>query len=715
MNKSEIYYHLKPLIPRRLQIQLRRMVVARKRVRFSNVWPIDERAAKLPEGWTGWPEGKKFALVLTHDVDTARGQDRCRQLMELEERLGFRSSFGFVPERYAVSADLRWDLERRGFEVYVHGLYHDGLYYTSRKTFMERADRINHYLLDWKAVGFRSPSMQRNLDWFHDLCIEYDASSFDTDPFEPQPDGVGTIFPFRIRKNRTQNGYVELPYTLPQDHTLFVILREKSIDIWKKKVDWIAERGGMVLLITHPDYMHFGPGSPSLEEYPARFYEGFLQYARSKYDGQFWHVLPKEISRYWSEHCREQGHRELAISGLKKESAGKRARRNLRVAMLSYSFYNSDARVSRYAETLALRGDQVDVFALGQNGQESFSVVNGVNVYRIQRRERNERVKFAFLWRIMKFFFKSALLLGRKHLQDRYDLVHVHSVPDFEVFAAWFPKLTGARIILDIHDIVPEFYAAKFKTGKNSILYRLLLLAEKLSAAFADHVIISNHIWEKTFCRSVNGDKCSTIMNYPDQLIFYRRPRQRSDGKFIMMYPGTMNWHQGLDIALRAFGRVADQVPRAEFHIYGNGDTKHILEKFIEELGLKDKAFIFDPLPKEKIAEVMANSDLGIVPKRNDSFGGEAFSTKTLEFMSLGIPIVLSATKIDRYYFNDSVVKFFEPENDADLAEKMLLLIKNEALRETLSQNALRFVADYSWEKKKGEYLNLVDSLVGRS
>jgi hypothetical protein len=216
MNKLQIYYNLKPLIPRNIQIKVRRFLIKRKRARYADVWPIDERAARLPKDWTGWPEGKKFALVLTHDIETEKGQFNCRQLLELEEKLGFRSSFGFVPKRYPVSTDLRRDLEKRGFEVYVHGLYHDGLYCKSRKTFMERADRINQYLVNWKAVGFRAPSMRRNLDWFHDLNIEYDASTFDTDPFEPQPDGVRIIFPFWIQKRGPRTGTSSFPIPFPR-------------------------------------------------------------------------------------------------------------------------------------------------------------------------------------------------------------------------------------------------------------------------------------------------------------------------------------------------------------------------------------------------------------------------------------------------------------------------------------------------------------------
>ncbi len=152
-----------------------------------------------PEGWPGWPDGKKFAFVLTHDVEGPDGLAKCRQLMQLEKELGFRSSFNFIPEgEYAVSRELRGELAQNGFEVGVHDLHHDGMLYRSREDFSENARWINHYLKEWGAVGFRSGFMLRNLDWLHELNIQYDASTFDTDPFEPQPDGAGTIFPFWV-------------------------------------------------------------------------------------------------------------------------------------------------------------------------------------------------------------------------------------------------------------------------------------------------------------------------------------------------------------------------------------------------------------------------------------------------------------------------------------------------------------------------------------
>lgn len=197
------------------QIALRRKLVRRRLPSTATIWPIDEKADKLPENWTGWPDDKRFALILTHDVDTAKGQERCGLLMELEKNLGFRSCFNFVPMRYDVQVDLRNALTKDGFEVGVHGLYHDGQYYESMKKFRERAYEINNYLKEWGSVAFRSPSMLHNLEWIRELNIEYDASTFDTDPFEPQPDGVGTIFQFWVKGNLNQKGYIELPYTLP--------------------------------------------------------------------------------------------------------------------------------------------------------------------------------------------------------------------------------------------------------------------------------------------------------------------------------------------------------------------------------------------------------------------------------------------------------------------------------------------------------------------
>ncbi|MGO9376000.1 MAG: glycosyltransferase family 4 protein [Syntrophobacteraceae bacterium] len=352
------------------------------------------------------------------------------------------------------------------------------------------------------------------------------------------------------------------------------------------------------------------------------------------------------------------------------------------------------------------------MISLRKSGQPRYEVLNGVRVFRIQERIRNEKGKLDYLVRLLKFFFRSGQLLTSRHLKDPYDLIHVHSVPDFEVFAALAPKLTGSKVILDIHDIVPEFYASKFGSGSRSGLFKLLLAIEKFSAWFSNHVIISNHLWRETLIgRAVPENKCTVILNYPDQELFRKREKSRINGKKIIMYPGSLNYHQGLDIAIRAFSRISGELPEAEFHIYGSGDQLDNLMNLSAELGLDGRVKFFGSLPIYEIADVMANSDLGLVPKRSNSFGNEAFSTKVLEFMSLGVPVLVSSTRIDQFYFNDDVVHFFKAQDEDDLVDKLLFLLNNEPFREALSARALAFARDFSWDLKKTKYLDLVDSL----
>jgi hypothetical protein len=315
---NNLYFRLKPLIPRSIRLRIRRWFVLRRRQRVGDVWPIMPGSDRPPEGWRGWPDGKKFAFVLTHDVESQQGLDGVKELAELEMELGFRSSFNLVPEGlYTVPTELRTWLTSHGFEVGVHDLNHDGRLFSSQNSFQRKAQRINSYLEKWNAVGFRSAYMLRNLQWIQELNIAYDASTFDTDPFEPQPDGVNTIFPFWLPRrsevggpnpevgslnshlptiNHPRSGYVELPYTLPQDSTLLIVLREKTIEIWKRKLDWVAAHGGMALVNVHPDYIRFGDTAISTHTYPVQFFSELLRYVCQNHSDSVWHALPNEVA-----------------------------------------------------------------------------------------------------------------------------------------------------------------------------------------------------------------------------------------------------------------------------------------------------------------------------------------------------------------------------------------------------------------------------------
>jgi len=388
----------------------------------------------------------------------------------------------------------------------------------------------------------------------------------------------------------------------------------------------------------------------------------------------------------------------------------------MRICMIAYSFYESDSRIIQYARSLTARGDAVDVIALAHTGAPRNEVIDGVRVYRVQQRKVNERSAFSYLIRIIRFLLVAGAVLTWKHCQKRYQLIHVHSVPDFLVVAALPLRIVGVPVILDIHDILPEFYASKFGVSRKSIVYQALLIVENWSAKLASHVIIANHIWwNRIIKRSITKDKCSVICNYPNPELFHARTKNKENGHFLLMYPGSLNSHQGVDIAVRAFAEVSAKIDNAVFEIYGEGPDRQKLKNLIEEVCLQNRIHVYDYRPTCEIAELMATADLAVVPKRASScFGNEAASTKIQEFMAVGVPVIVSRTKIDSFYFNESLVRFFESENVRSLAEAIVELYEHPDQRQKLVENANGHIERNNWAIKQSEYLRLVDSLTSK-
>ena len=296
----DLFYRLKPFIPRCVQVGVRRQMVGQRLRANRGRWPVFEAAGSPPPEWPGWPGGKRFALVLTHDVESEIGVSRCEHMADLEEARNLRSAFAFVPLRYRSPFSLQRSLADRGFEVLVHDLYHDGKMYRSREEFSARRGPINSFLRDWGVRGFASGAMHHNLRWISELEIDYDISTYDVDPFEPQRCGMARIFPFWVQSpDGAGRGFVEIPYTMPQDFTLFVLMRERSAALWRTKLDWIAAQGGMALVKTHPDYIAFHAEDGRVDRYPVAYYLEFLDYLRERYAGEFWLAHPSEVARYW--------------------------------------------------------------------------------------------------------------------------------------------------------------------------------------------------------------------------------------------------------------------------------------------------------------------------------------------------------------------------------------------------------------------------------
>ncbi len=292
------YYRLRPALPRAGQIRIRQLLSrVQTRSTFPR-WPVETSLNDFYGrvfGWLGeladepipwispWPDGHDWALVLTHDVETADGYQRVAGVCDVERSLGYRSSWNFVPRRYAVADDVVSGLLADGFEVGVHGLHHDGRDFESLATLQQRLPEMRRYADRWHATGFRSPSTHRVWDWMPLLDFDYDSSFPDTDPFEPYSGGCCSWLPF------FNDHLVELPITLPQDHTLFAILGHPDESLWVEKIAYLRDRGAMALLITHPDYM--------VDERLAEAYGRLLE--RLSDDETVWRALPREVSGWW--------------------------------------------------------------------------------------------------------------------------------------------------------------------------------------------------------------------------------------------------------------------------------------------------------------------------------------------------------------------------------------------------------------------------------
>jgi glycosyltransferase involved in cell wall biosynthesis len=766
--RNRIYYTLKPFIPQRLRTAVRRRFALRLRDRVRNTWPIMPGSERAPKGWPGWPQGKKFALVLTHDVEGQAGLEKCRRLMRLEMELGFRSSFNFIPEgSYPVPSELREELAAADFEIGVHDLKHDGRLYQSRREFNQNAARINHYLAQWGAQGFRSGFMLHNLNWLHELDIHYDMSTFDTDPFEPQPEGRDTIFPFwvnrptkgdaeALERPSRQEGYVELPYTLPQDSTLFLLLREANTDIWTRKVDWIAEHGGMVLLDTHPDYMSFSGSRQKAVEYPVALYQQLLDYISSEYSGAYWHALPREVAAHVLEgrngitaqtqatskslvphslgfpiELRSGGlldpvpqpsAKTAATNGHRRTNFDTKSRLNGKhAAVLLFSHYPADPRPRRAAEALAAEGVTIDLVCLQDSRKEPRrETINGVRIFRVPLK-RDRGGKMSYVRQYSAFILASFAYLAFRSVTRRYDFVHVHNMPDVLVFSSIVPKAFGAKVVLDLHDPMPELMQTIFKLPEQSFSVRLLKRMERRSIAFADLVLTVNLACKKIYSsRSCTPEKIKVVLNSPDDHVFRFRSinSQTSNGKdpakpFIILYHGSLVQRNGFDLAVDALEIARQSIPAAQLLVCGERTSffDAVMES-ARKRGLRDHVQYLGVRNLNQIVDAIDSCNLGIIPNHRNIFTEINTPTRIFEYLALGKPVIAPRSRGIQDYFSDDDLIFFNLGDANDLARKIEFAFHHPSEVGEIVKRGQNIYLGHTWSQEKFGLLTAFNELL---
>ncbi len=391
----------------------------------------------------------------------------------------------------------------------------------------------------------------------------------------------------------------------------------------------------------------------------------------------------------------------------------------LRVLMITYSVYEFDNRVERYCKSLNGLGHRVEVICLSKNcpiRKEEY--YDGIKLYRMGCRRFDETSPISYLVRLLRFLIRAFFLVSRLHIKKRYDVIHYHNIPDFGIFCTIVPKIFGARIILDIHDLVPEFYARKFSIEEDHPIVRLLKWIEKISCSYADHVLTATDIWKEIVVeRSVEQKKCSVILNTPYPPLFDSVKNgavKKQKSRFTMLYHGALNEHFGVDIAVRAVAIIKERVPEILFKIYGTGREEDNLKKLVKELGISKNVYFHKPVPREKIPALINDADIGVVPKRSERFSDKALSSKLLEFVYMNKPVVVSRTTASERYFDETMVLYFEPENQFDLARGVIYLYENPEKRRELSRNTEKFNRKHQWKDYEAVYIDILNSLKNR-
>jgi len=382
------------------------------------------------------------------------------------------------------------------------------------------------------------------------------------------------------------------------------------------------------------------------------------------------------------------------------------------VCMIAYTNYSTDARVRREAETLAETGEFNVTFLSLMEGKTARSYVrDGVHVRELRIRKYRGKNRVRYILSYFLFLALAFLECAGRALTGKLDVAHVHNMPNFIVFAAIPAKCLGKKVILDIHDSVPETYLAKFSAGRPGILYKLLCMEERISCGIADRIICVNHPQiEALVRRGMPAGKIVVSMNVPDPRLFPKTAgKTGGGGKTIrIVYHGTITKRLGIDLAIRAVARLSKHFPDLRFIILGDGDDAAEFAALIQSLHAEETIrFENRMIPVEDLKAFLSDMDIGIVANRKNIATDLMLPVKMLEYIALGIPVAAPRLKTITWYFNDDMISFFEPENVDAIAGAIEALVRSPERRKQQSRNAGAFFEEYGWEKQKHDLLNL--------
>lgn len=390
----------------------------------------------------------------------------------------------------------------------------------------------------------------------------------------------------------------------------------------------------------------------------------------------------------------------------------------IKICMVVHKNYYQDPRVRRYVESLVKTAAMVDVVCLSENDYSINETPGGIRVYSIPvRHADSSRTRY-----VLEYIYAFFLFLARLsflQIRNHYQVIHVHNMPDFLIFSALLPKIMGARLILDIHDPMPEVFISKYGDQPSKWMLGLISLQEKISCSFADAVITVNIKCKSNLIkRGTPAEKITLVHNYPDPTIFsrnaYQHKSQIRKDNFVLIYPGTIAPRYGLETVIRALPELQLRIPQICLVIMGpENEYKNELRRLADKLGISSHVQFKPSVPIKNVPFHLLMADVGIYPALKDVHMNVATPTKVLEFASMGVPIISSRMSMVEEMFGDSDVMFFEPQNIDQFTQCVIRLYENPALRKEMAKNLeQKFIKKYSWEREFQQYLLVLKQLL---
>lgn len=390
------------------------------------------------------------------------------------------------------------------------------------------------------------------------------------------------------------------------------------------------------------------------------------------------------------------------------------AKTKKRIGMVVHAYYLRDARVIRYGEALAQAGHDVTVICLQDPNDLPYERVNGVDIHRV----KFERRRGGKLWYILEYviaFFLFAFKLSSLELKQHFDIIHVHNMPDFLIFTGFVSRLRGAKLVLDLHDPMPELFMSKYDMERG-FLIRLLEIEEKISLWYADRLITVDQSFVDIFVRrGIRADKITIVRNMPDDRFFAQLDARRDPNHFVLIFAGTIAERYHLHDVIRAVAKVRPQIPNIQMRLVGKlekeGVYTSMLQGLVRELHLEDTVLFVPPVPLNNMPWLLAEAHVGLEPSRRDPYTDYVLPLKLLECIAVGTPCLVSRRPTIAAYFDDSAVAYFEAGNVDEIAARLIELAHSPDRLEALAVSARRVFNTYNWASERARYLDLIASL----